>query len=114
MEEQNSNVYKCPHCEGTGVCTSDEGKSCGTCLESSKIKNGSSIVRCDICYGYGRTEIKSERLKNRAPIIVMSIVLLAFYIYAIANIGNDQHFNQIFPLLGSLTTMIVTFFFAKK
>ncbi len=106
-------VFGCPHCEGTGTCTVSDGRSCGTCINESKVKDA-EIVRCDVCSGFGRTENKSERLVNRAPIIVLIVVLAAFYSYALFSIDDADRFNQMFPLIGSLTTMIVTFFFAKK
>jgi hypothetical protein len=114
MKDNNKGFFKCPHCEGTGVCTANEGLSCGTCLKVSKVKKESKIVRCDVCNGCGMTETKSDRLNNRAPFIVLTIVIITFYTYALFNLIGDNHFDQIFPLVGSLTTMIATFYFAKK
>lgn len=104
----------CPHCEGSGVCRADNGQSCGTCLKAAKIGKEAKVVRCDVCLGIGKAESKTARLMGRMPFLIVMVVLAIFYMYALSNANNDERFSQIFPLIGSLTTMIVTFYFSKK
>lgn len=114
MIESDTKLIKCPHCEGSGVCRANEGKSCATCIKISKTKGENKIVKCEICDGRGITETKSDRFKNRSPIIVLYIVLTVFYAYSAINLITDKHFDQIFPVVASLTTMIATFYFSRK
>jgi hypothetical protein len=108
-------VYSdCPHCKGTGTCIVNQGASCGTCLKKASLKSDDKLVRCEVCEGHGKIAPKSEIVKNRIPVLIVGLVLGVFYVYAGMNAKNPETFNQIFPLVGSLTTMIVTFYFSKK
>lgn len=109
-----TNAFDCPHCSGSGTCTVDDAKSCGTCQQTAKLKNEAKVVRCGVCLGYGKLETKTTRLTERMPFLIVFAVIGVFYFYAALNAGNDEKFAQIFPLVGSLTTMIVTFYFSKK
>lgn len=104
----------CAHCEQTGTCRTEDGYSCGSCLKDAKPGSESRIVQCSVCLGIGKVEPKTERLIGRVPFLIVFLVLIVFYAYAFFNLGDDTKFNQIFPLVGSLTTMIVTFYFSKK
>lgn len=114
MQADTELWLNCPHCEGSGACTLEDGKSCGTCMAVARLKNDSKIVRCEVCEGVGKTEPKTVRLNARLPFFVALLVILVFYFYAFASLGNGDNFEQMFPLVGSLTTMIVTFYFSKK
>ncbi|MBD3611825.1 MAG: hypothetical protein HUJ13_05345 [Hydrogenovibrio crunogenus] len=105
---------ECPHCEGKGICKADNDCSCGTCLKAAKVKKDTKVVRCDVCMGVGKAEPKTERLIARMPFLIVIVVLGVFYFYALINAANPDKFDQIFPLIGSLTTMIVTFYFSRK
>jgi len=107
-------LINCPHCAGKGTCLINNNGSCSTCLKNAKEKKDSKIVVCSVCEGIGIIEPKTERLKNRAPFFIMLIVLLIFYFYAFVNIFNPNNFDKIFPVVGALTTMIVTFYFSQK
>jgi hypothetical protein len=106
--------FDCPHCSGTGTCSANGGASCGTCLKEAKVDDQFKIVRCDVCIGQGKVEPKTERLIGRMPFLIVAAVIGVFYIYAGFNATNQERFDQIFPLVGSLTTMIVTFYFSRK
>lgn len=107
-------LVDCPHCQQTGTCQVDDGASCGSCLKEAKAKKELKIVKCQVCNGLGKAEPKTARLISRLPFMIVMMVLLVFYIYAFINAGNESKFDQIFPLVGSLTTMIVTFYFSRK
>jgi hypothetical protein len=77
-------------------------------------KSSSRIVVCCICGGTGLTEPKSARLMNRMPSLIVMVVLLVFYAYAVINLLYRLHFDQIFPVVGSLTSMIVAFYFSQR
>lgn len=103
----------CNHCETKGICITNSGSSCGTCLKKAKTKNA-QIVRCEVCEGAGTFEPFSSRLNTRLPFIIVFVVLMVFYLYTGSSLGDNEKFDQIFPLISSLTTMIVTFYFARK
>ncbi|WP_051177523.1 hypothetical protein [Vibrio harveyi] len=110
------NLIPCPHCEKTGTCKQDDGKSCGSCLKAAKLKNDSDskVVQCQTCAGIGAIEPKTSRMNARLPFMIVAIVLATFYVYAGFSANDNERFSQIFPLIGSLTTMIVTFYFSNK
>jgi hypothetical protein len=115
MENNHTNgLISCPHCAGKGTCLIDNSNSCGTCLKHAKAKKHSKIVICSVCGGTGITEAKTDRLKNRTPFFIMAIVLIVFYFYTGINVINSNNFDKIFPVVGSLTTMIVTFYFSQR
>jgi hypothetical protein len=107
-------LIECKHCGGTGTCHEDNGNSCASCLKEAKVKKDSKVVQCQVCQGLGQAEPKTARLNNRLPFLIVVFVLFVFYCYTFVNIGNNAKFDQIFPLIGSLTTMIVTFYFSRK
>lgn len=104
----------CPHCSQSGTCKANNGSSCGSCLKSAKTKKEVTIVQCAVCVGTGKAEPKTDLLNARLPFFIVIVVLGVFYLYAGTNLSNDGKFDQIFPLIGSLTTMIVTFYFTRK
>jgi len=104
----------CSHCDCSGVCTVDNGTSCGTCLKEAGLNGDSKIVKCEVCSGVGKVEPKTERLARRIPVLIIFVVLGVFYYYIAIHATDSDRFDQIFPLVGSLTTMIVTFYFARK
>ena len=114
IEKVRVNLFDCPHCGGKGTCLVAEGGSCGTCLKDAKVKVEAKIVKCGICKGIGKVESKTDGLLSGMPFIIVMIVLFVFYLYAGINVTRPEKFEQIFPLVGSLTTMIVTFYFARK
>lgn len=111
-------LIKCSHCLGKGTCLIDNNHSCGTCLKVAKLKKKFNITICSVCYGEGmivpHPEPYTERLKNRIPVFIVVIVLAVFYFYALLNLIFRTNFDVIFPVVGSLTTMIVTFYFSQK
>ncbi|MFB2638043.1 hypothetical protein ACE02P_08440 [Shewanella bicestrii] len=107
-------LLECKHCNESGTCQIDNGNSCGTCLKEAKSVKGSKIVACGVCAGVGKVEPKTSRLNSRLPFLIVALVLLVFYFYTFVNLGDDSKFDKIFPLIASLTTMIVTFYFTKK
>jgi hypothetical protein len=108
------NLYDCPHCKGTGTCTVDNNCSCFTCLKDAKADKESRLVICSVCEGSGKIESKSERLRNRTPFFIVAIVLIIFYLYTLSHATDREMFEKIFPVVASLTTMIVTFYFSKR
>lgn len=114
MDSNETSRCECAHCSGSGTCTVDDGVSCGTCIKDAKVKEHHKIVRCGVCKGIGTAEPTTQRFIARMPVFVVFTVLAVFYLYVVFYAGNEAHFNQIFPLIGSLTTMIVTFYFARK
>ena len=104
----------CPHCAGSGTCTADSGKSCGTCLDAAKLKSEVPIVRCDVCLGHGKTETKTARLAARMPFIIVMAVLGVFYFYAASNAGNEEKFGQIFSPHWILNNHDCYFLFFEK
>ncbi len=104
----------CSHCEEKGSCKIVDGHSCKTCLRDAKIKEAEAVVICSVCDGLGKVEPKTERLNARTPFVVVSLVLVVFYFYALVSLFNGQNFELVFPLISSLTTMIATFYFAKR
>jgi hypothetical protein len=113
-EEQSNTKNPCAHCSGTGACTLDDGGSCGTCLKDAKMKGKARIVCCAVCHGGGVFESKTDRMRTRSPYFVMTVVLTCFYLYAGMNLQSGDHFDSIFPVVGSLTSMIVTFYFSQR
>lgn len=107
-------IRKCPHCSGKGTCLADNRHSCGTCIKENKLKKKFNITICSVCGGVGMVEPKTQRLQKRLPFMIVSIVLIVFYAYAMINLFKNDHFDVIFPVIGSLTTMIVTFYFTQK
>ena len=107
-------LLECKHCNETGTCLIENGNSCGTCLKEAKPNKNSKIVVCSVCDGIGKVETKTSRLNSRLSFLIVGMVLIIFYFYAFVNLGDDSKFNQIFPLVSSLTTMIVTFYFTKN
>lgn len=105
---------ECPHCESKGTYLIDDGHSCGTCLKKANITENSRIVKCEVCDGAGSFEPFTTRLKVRMPFIIVMVVLILFYIYATVNVMDETKFEKVFPVLASLTTMIVTFYFSRK
>ncbi len=114
MENDLYKPIHCPHCSGKGTCFNENNASCGTCLKESKHKYGSKIVVCSVCGGCGIAELKTARLLNRIPFLIVFIVLVVFYLYVGLSVFRNDAFDKIFPLIGSLTTMIVTFYFAQR
>lgn len=106
--------YHCAHCVGTGTCIIANGASCGTCIKNAKVAKQYTIVRCGVCMGFGQAEPTTQRFIGRMPVFVVMTVLAVFYLFVAFNADNEARFDQIFPLVGSLTTMIVTFYFSKK
>jgi hypothetical protein len=113
-EEQSNTKNPCAHCSGTGACTLDDGGSCGTCLKDTKMKGKARIVCCTVCHGAGIFELDAERVLSLRPVMVMGVVLTCFYLYVGINLFRGEHFDSIFPVVGSLTSMIVTFYFSQR
>ncbi|WP_045384194.1 hypothetical protein [Vibrio campbellii] len=108
----------CPHCSGSGSCTLDDGNSCGSCMKTAKIKTDHKIVRCGVCSGTGsltRPEIQmNERAKLFSPLVVLSLVLLVFYLGSFQLLSNDEYAAQVYTAIVSLTSVIVSFYFGTK
>lgn len=111
---QDKNRFDCSHCETKGVCLIDNGGSCGSCIKDAKIKNNSKIVVCSVCGGVGINEFKTDRMVKRSPVFIMTIVLVIFYLYCGIELARNNNFEKIFPVISSLTTMIVTFYFSQR
>lgn len=114
--ENNSekDISACAHCLGKSTCLIENNCSCGTCLKEAKVKSDSKIVVCSVCKGGGSSEIAAVITKNKISTFIVAIVLLVFYFYAAISLVNNENFDKIFPVVGSLTTMIVTFYFSQK
>lgn len=104
----------CPHCSGKGTCKNEADGSCGTCLKASKKTKDAKVVVCSVCNGFGVMEPKTERLRQRTPFLVVSMVLMAFYIFTTISLIKGTHTSEILSLIGSLTTMVVTFYFSGR
>ena len=114
MQDSTIQWFDCPHCEGRGLCLLANEKSCGTCIQDAKLKATAEVVRCGVCEGMGKVEPKTMRLNSRMPFMIVMVVLVIFYLYVLSNLIDGENFDQIFPLISALTTMIVTFYFSRK
>ncbi|MDO8489609.1 MAG: hypothetical protein Q7S42_05840 [Candidatus Omnitrophota bacterium] len=113
QNESETQLIACAHCSGKGTCLIENNSSCGSCLKEAKLKSESKIVVCSVCSGGGSATVASKILKNKVTILIVVIVLVTFLLYAGQNLSANNNFDKIFPVVGSLTTMIVTFYFTQ-
>lgn len=108
------NIIACAHCSGKGTCLVEDNISCGTCVKIAKLKTNSKIVVCSVCGGGGSSTIASIIQRNKITTFIVAIILIIFYFYAALSLTDSGNFDKIFPVIGSLTTMIVTFYFTSR
>lgn len=106
-------MIDCPHCKGTGTCINDNGGSCGTCLSAEKVPEGSNVIVCSICKGKGAFSTVETSFQTAYPFILIVFIMSAFYLYVALSTKDASKFDTVFPLVSSLTTMVVTFFFTS-
>ena len=114
QNDSEKNLIACAHCSGKGTCLIENNRSCGTCLREAKLKTDSKIVVCSVCSGGGSATAASIIQKNKVTIVIVVLILIIFYLYAGMSLAINSNFDKIFPVVGSLTTMIVTFYFTQR
>ncbi|MFY0678670.1 MAG: molecular chaperone DnaJ [Neptuniibacter sp.] len=115
--EEVSKIYECAHCSGTGTCTSaKEGSSCDHCIKKAELKSKEPLfgIACGTCWGIGKTDSATSRLRHRTPpILAIAIIFASFLTIIIFGSTNNAHFPETLSLLGALMGSVITFYFTK-
>jgi len=118
MENIDSNLYECKHCNQTGTCkTGKDGSSCAACIKSNELKIRDIYfgLRCGSCGGLGKGEPYTERMNKRIkPILAVSTLSALVISTFVLALGNNPNFSAFLAFASTLSASIVTYYFATN
>lgn len=116
MEEQNMDLFKCAHCQGSGSCSNGkDGESCYVCIKEAKAKSSSHGLVCSVCGGIGLAELRTDRINRRiTSMLAMFIAYSALAFVLVLAVTDNKHFSEMLAFSATLIGSITGYYFSRN
>lgn len=118
MENINSNLHDCKHCNETGTCTTGkDGSSCVGCIKYHDLKASGSYtgLSCGVCGGLGKGEPRTERINKRIrPFLAILLLTCLICFCFILALNKNPNFSTFLAFASTLSASIVTYYFTNN